>query len=80
MATIKALSYKNWCVDNISPQCWPRILLKSLDIIRAQEIKLKEIESPDPDLSLNPELIDALNKALEELYETKVESSLLEMY
>jgi hypothetical protein len=80
MAVIKAISYKNWCTDNISPQCWPRIILRSMNVIRAQGLKLKEIEDPDPEFELNDELIEVLNKSLEELYETKVESDLLSLY
>jgi hypothetical protein len=77
---IKASSYKNWCTDNISPQAWPRILLKSLDEVRAQGFNLKELENPVEDLTLNESLMASLNNALEELYQTKVEEDLLSMY
>ncbi len=77
---IKAESYKNWCVDNISPQSWTRIVLRSLDVIRSEGLTLKELENPEINLSLSPNIVAALNKALEELYETKVEEELLNLY
>jgi hypothetical protein len=74
---VKAVNFKNWCVDNISPQCWPRILLKSLDALRADGFQLKELEEPTDDMSLSPELLESLNKALQEIYDVQVEEGVL---
>ena len=77
---VKASNYKNWCTDNISPQSWTRICLKCVDQIRAKGHTLKEMEDLTTDIDLDTELLNALNKALEDLYETQVEVSLLDLY
>ncbi len=77
---IKASNFKNWCTDNISPQSWTRIVLRCVDEIRSKGYTLKEMEDLNTDIDLDTELLNALNKALDELYETKVESSLLDLY
>ena len=77
---IKAESYKNWCTENISPQSWARILLKSLDVVRAEGLTLKQMENPGPELDLPEDLLEALNQALEEIYQTKIEESLLDIH
>ncbi len=77
---VKASNYKNWCTDNISPQSWTRICLKCVDKIRSKGHTLKEMEDLTTDIDLDTELLNALNKALEDLYETKVEESLLTLY
>lgn len=74
---VKASSFKNWCTDNISPQSWTRICLKSTDIIRSKGLTLKDMEDLTTDIDLDTELLNALNAALDELYEMKVEESLL---
>lgn len=75
---IKAIAYKNWCVENISPQCWPRILLKSLDIVRAEGQQLNTMEDPDPEMDLSPQLLESLNNALNEIYEIQIADGVLE--
>ncbi len=77
---VKASNYKNWCTDNISPQSWTRICLKCVDEIRSKGHTLKEMEELKSEIDLDTELLNALNKALDELYETKVEQSLLSLY
>lgn len=77
---VKASNYKNWCTDNISPQSWTRICLKCVDEIRSKGFTLKEMEELKTEIDLDTELLNALNKALDELYETKVEQSLLSLY
>jgi hypothetical protein len=77
---VKAISYKNWCTDNISPQCWPRLLLKSLTLIREQGLSLKQLQEPDADLDIPPVLMAEINKSLEELYETRIEEGVLNLY
>ncbi|MEQ9404658.1 MAG: hypothetical protein RIM99_13790 [Cyclobacteriaceae bacterium] len=74
---VKASNFKNWCTENISPQSWTRICLKCVDDVRKKGYTLKEMEDLTTDIDLDTELLNALNKALDELYETKVEQSLL---
>lgn len=77
---VKASNYKNWCTENISPQAWTRIVLKCVNQVRAKGYSLKEMEEIDPDFDLDPELLDAFNEALAELYEMSVDESLLIRY
>ena len=74
---VKAESFKNWCSENISPQSWARIVLKSLEVVREEGLTLKKLEEPDPGLELSDRIVEALNNALEELYETRVEDNVL---
>lgn len=74
----KASNFKTWCTDNISPQSWTRICLKCVDQIRAKGHTLKEMEDLDPDIEIDNELLEALNTALFNLYEMKVDESELE--
>ncbi len=74
---IKASSYKNWCTENISPQSWTRIILRCITPLREKGISLSQIENADPDFELDQELFDLLNTALSELYDMKVEESIL---
>lgn len=48
-----------------------------MDDVRKKGYTLKEMEDLTTDIDLDTELLNALNKALDELYETKVEQSLL---
>ena len=74
---VKASNFKTWCTDNISPQSWTRICLKNVDIIRSKGHTLKEMEDLTSDIDLDEELLEALNVALHELYELKVDESML---
>lgn len=74
---VKASNFKNWCTENISPQSWTRICLRCVDEIRSKGHTLKEMEDLTTDIDLDTELLNALNKALDALYEMKVEESLL---
>ena len=74
---VKASNFKSWCTDNISPQSWTRICLKCVDQIRAKGHNLKEMEDLNPDIDIDEELLESLNSALNELYEMKVNESLL---
>ncbi|MEM9895794.1 MAG: hypothetical protein AAF789_05445 [Bacteroidota bacterium] len=69
---IKASNFKNWCTDNISPQSWTRICLKCVDELRAKGYSLQEMESLDPDINLDDEMMQQLNEALFGFYEMKV--------
>jgi hypothetical protein len=73
----RASSFKNWCTENISPQSWTRICLKCTDLIREKGHTLKQMEDLDPDIEMDEELLEALNNALSELYEMKVDDALL---
>ncbi|MEP0984183.1 hypothetical protein [Ekhidna sp.] len=76
MAT-KASSFKEWCTNNISPQSWTRICLRSVDAIRSKGHTLKEMEDLNPDVEMDDELMDQLNDALSELYDMKVDENVL---
>ncbi|MFY0600837.1 MAG: hypothetical protein JXR03_14275 [Cyclobacteriaceae bacterium] len=77
---IKASNYRNWCVENISPQSWTRIVLKNLTMVRERGLTLAQLENVDPDIDLDEELLEALNVALAELYDLTVDESLLVRY
>jgi hypothetical protein len=77
---VRAASFKNWCTENISPQSWARILLKSMHDVRAQGMTIKELENPEDSVELNPELLESLNRSLEEIYQTQVQEELLSTY
>ena len=74
---VKAVNFRNWCLENISPQCWPRILLKSMDALRADGFQLKELEDPSNDMELSPELLEALTSALSSIYDVEVGDEVL---
>ncbi len=74
---VKAINFKNWCVENITPQSWSRLVLKSIDTIRAEGLSMKELENPSQDLVLSESLYSQLNKALNELYEMSIEQESL---
>ncbi len=74
----KASNFKAWCTENISPQSWTRICLKCLDIVRSKGYTLKEMEELNTDVELDSEFLEALNLALFEYYEMKVDVSELE--
>ena len=78
--TVKASNFKNWCTENISPQSWTRICLRCVDRVREKGYTLKQMEEVDPDFDLDVDLLEALTKALDELYEMSVDESLLIRY
>jgi len=71
----KASNFKTWCTDNISPQSWTRICLRCVDEIRAKGYTLKEMEDLQPDIEIDEELLAALNQALHDYYELKVDEN-----
>jgi len=73
----KAIKFKNWCTQNISPQAWSRIVLKSIVEIRAAELNLDEVDNPNPNLELNESIMNALNQSLDDLYQLKIEAEVL---
>ncbi len=74
---VKAINYKNWCTENISPQAWNRIVLRTLPALRANGMDLKEMENPDDTILLSEAVMQVLNQALEELYQLRVEAEVL---
>ena len=77
---IKASNYRNWCTENISPQSWTRIVLKCHSLVKDRGLSLNEMEEGGVDLDLDAELFDALNAALNELYEMTVNEELIAAY
>ena len=75
--TVKASSFKTWCTENISPQSWTRICLKSVDKIREKGHTLKEMEDLDTDVDIDEELLEVLNVALSDYYQMTVDEALL---
>jgi len=74
---VKAINFKNWCIENITPQSWSRLVLKSIDTIRSEGLSMKELENPSQDLVLSEALYSQLNRALNELYEMSIEQEAL---
>lgn len=74
---VKAKNYKQWCIENISPQSWTRITLKSLDAIRASGHSLKEFEEPDDKLMMSGDLLATYNAKLLDLYQVTIEEGVL---
>jgi len=73
----KAINFKNWCIENISPQAWSRIVLRSIPEVRSNGLDLHDLDNPDEKLELNADVMNALNKSLDELYQLKIESEVL---
>jgi hypothetical protein len=76
--SVKAISFKGWCVENVSPQCWPRVLLKSLEALREEGLQLNTMENPPEDMILSESLFEALNNSLFLIYEIKIEEGILD--
>jgi hypothetical protein len=74
---VKAINFKNWCTENISPQAWNRIVLRTLPELRVHGLELNLLENPDKNLVLEESVTEILNKALDTLYQLKVESEIL---
>ncbi len=69
---VKALKFKNWCEDNISPQAWSRIVLKSLPEVRDRGITLNQLDQPNDTFELDEEIVQILQRCLDEIYQMKV--------
>ena len=74
---VKAINFKNWCTENISPQAWNRIVLRTLPELRAHGLDLNVMENPDEGLTLDDNVTTILRQALDSLYQLKVESEVL---
>ena len=73
----KAINFKNWCTQNISPQAWSRIVLRSIPQIREKGLDMKELDNPSDNLNLDEEVMNMLTKSLDDLYQMKIESEVL---
>lgn len=71
---MKAINYKNWCIDNITPQSWPRIVLKSIPELREIGVDVSGLQDPTDDMELSDEALSILNKWMDELYELQVKA------
>ena len=69
---VKAVDLRQWCVDNISPQSWTRIVLKSVDVIRESGLAFNDLEAPDDAYVLPDEIYSSLKNQLKELYDIDI--------
>lgn len=65
---VKAIDFKKWCVDNLSPLAWSRLVLNVLPELRQLGHNLSDIENPSAHLMLGPAELNALEKAMKSLY------------
>jgi hypothetical protein len=75
---VKAINFKNWCLDNISPQSWSRIVLKTVPELRESGIDWKDIENPSDDMELDEKTINILKGGLDQIYQMQVETESLQ--
>ncbi len=69
---VKAIDFKKWCVDNISPLAWSRLVLNVLPELRQLGHNLSDIENPSEELTLGEKELKALEKAMNALYEMEL--------
>lgn len=74
---MKAINYRNWCIENITPQSWPRIVLKSIPELRDIGVDVAGLQEPSDDLELSDEVLSILNKWMDELYELQVKEDMI---
>lgn len=74
---VKAINFKNWCLENISPQSWSRIVLKTVPALREQGLDWKEIENPSDDLVLDDQTLEILKGGLDQIYQMSIETETL---
>lgn len=74
---MKAINYKNWCIDNITPQAWPRIVLKSIPELRDMGFDVSGLQDPTDDLEVSDEALSILNKWMDHLYELQVKADMI---
>lgn len=75
---MKAIKIKSWCIDNITPQSWSRIVLRALPELRKMGLELKEVENPNEDLELSEEAIAILDRVMNDLYELSIDAEIME--
>lgn len=64
-------------MDNITPQSWPRIVLKSIPELRDIGVDVSGLQEPSDDLELSDEALSILNKWMDELYELQVKEDMI---
>lgn len=69
---VKAIDFKKWCVDNISPLAWSRLVLNVLPELRQLGHNLSDIENPTDQLILGDKELEALAKAMQGLYQMEL--------
>ena len=70
---IKAVNFKNWCDTNITPQAWPKVVLKSIPGLRSEDMDEAGLQDPHSEQILTSVQFDILNSALKELYGVSIE-------
>ncbi|MDW3192551.1 MAG: hypothetical protein R8G66_09300 [Cytophagales bacterium] len=64
-------------MENITPQSWPRIVLKSIPELRDIGVDVSGLQEPSDDLELSDEALSILNKWMDELYELQVKEDMI---
>ena len=74
---VKAINFKNWCSANITPQAWPRVVLRAVPELRELGVDTKGLQDPDDNMTIDEEAVAILNKWLSDLYQVTVEEGAL---
>jgi len=74
---VKAINFKNWCSENITPQAWPRVVLRAVPELRELGVDTKGLQDPAEDMTINEEAVGILNRWLSDLYQVTVEEASL---
>jgi hypothetical protein len=74
---VKAIDFKKWCMDNISPLAWSRLVLNVLPELRQLGHNLSDIENPSEQLTLGENELKALEKAMQGLYKMELPSEVI---
>jgi UDP-glucose 6-dehydrogenase len=69
---VKAIDFKNWCMDNISSLAWSRLVLNVLPELRQLDHNLSDIENPSDQVILGEKELEALEKAMQALYKMEL--------
>lgn len=72
-----AIKLKNWCLENITPQSWSRIVLRALPQLREKGFELKDLEYPEEDLKLNEDVLSIIEQTMDQLYQLKIDETVL---
>ena len=75
---IKVLTLKNWCIKNITPLAWQRIIIKVLPQFRDRGFDLNVLEEPPADLMFGDEEFTLFSGALDEIYKISFPKEVLE--
>ena len=72
---MKAVRIKNWCLENITPQSWSRIILRVLPELRLRGFELKDLENPADDLELPNDVVEIIERTIDDLYQLKIDET-----